>query len=140
MSTAIPARAAFRAPAPHADAERLGVWGPGIRLLRRMHFTAKAVLVSMAVVLPLLTLVGGILKGQVDQTLQQRREATRQVVEVATGMVRWAHAQGWPARFRASRPSSWPKAPWPPCATAATNTSGSTTCSRAWSCTPRGRN
>ena len=58
-----------------------------------MHFTAKAIVVSLAVVLPLLALMGLLVKGQVDQVLQQRREATRQVVEVASGLVRWAHAQ-----------------------------------------------
>lgn len=74
-------------------AEPLGLWGPGVRWMRRLHFTAKAVVVSLAVVLPLLALMGMLVKGQVDQIVQQRREATRQVVEVASGVVRWAHAQ-----------------------------------------------
>ena len=93
MSIAQPAHAATESPTASGfgAAEHLGVWGPGVRLLRRMHFKAKALLVSLALVLPLVALVGWMFKGQVDQALQQRREATRQVVEVAAGLVQWAH-------------------------------------------------
>jgi methyl-accepting chemotaxis protein len=80
-------------------AEDLGLWGPGVRWMRRMHFTAKAVVVALALVLPLLALMGLLVKGQVDQMMQQRKEATRQVVEVASGLVRWAHAQETAAKL-----------------------------------------
>ena len=69
--------------APRASEEQLGVWGPGVRLLRRMHFTAKAVLVALALVLPLLALMGWMAMSQVDQAMQARRDATRQAIAIA---------------------------------------------------------
>jgi methyl-accepting chemotaxis protein len=100
MSTAQPAPSSAPAlpgpaapPASGSSPERLGPWGPGVRLLRRMSFTAKAVLVAMALVLPLLALMGWLMKLQVDQAGSARREATRQSVEVAAGILKWAHAQ-----------------------------------------------
>jgi hypothetical protein len=127
--TCLTSRIATRfAPGPR---EQLGVWGPGIRWMRRMHFTAKAIVVSLAVVLPLLALMGCWSRGT-DQVLQRAATPRGRHVEVASGLVRWAHAQERPASCPASRRSSWRCAPWPACATAATSTSGSTTCSRAW--------
>ena len=79
--------------APRASEEQLGLWGPGVRLLRRMHFTAKAVLVALALVLPLLALMGWMAMIQVDQATQARRDATRQAVEAVSGVLRWAHGQ-----------------------------------------------
>ena len=99
MSTARSDQGANAAQAFGNPADDLGLWGPGVRWMRRMHFTAKAVVVSVAVVLPLLALMGMLIKGQVDQIVQQRREATRQVVEVASGLVRWAHAQETAAKL-----------------------------------------
>ncbi len=94
MGTATPAPLDTVVPAAAAGPqEHLGVWGLGVRWMRRMHFTAKAVVVSLAVVVPLVALMGLLIQSQVGQALQQRKEATRQVVEVASGLVRWAHAQ-----------------------------------------------
>jgi methyl-accepting chemotaxis protein len=73
--------------------EQLGVWGPGVRMLRRLHFTAKAVLVAVALVMPLLALMGWMAKSQVDQATQARRDATRQAVEAVSGVLKWAYEQ-----------------------------------------------
>jgi methyl-accepting chemotaxis protein len=58
-----------------------------------MHFTAKAALVALALVLPLLALMGWMAKSQVDQAMQARRDATRQAVEAVSGVLRSALAQ-----------------------------------------------
>jgi methyl-accepting chemotaxis protein len=76
-----------------ADESAYGVWGPGVQWLRRLNFTAKAALVMLALVLPMLAAMGWMFMSQVDQATRARRENTRQVVEVAAGVVQWAHAQ-----------------------------------------------
>jgi hypothetical protein len=70
--------------------------------------------------------------GRPTSALQARMDATRQHVEVAHGVVAWAHAQEAGGKLTARRRSSWRGRPSGRCATTATNTSGSTTCSRAW--------
>ena len=70
-----------------------GVWAPGVRLFRRLGFTAKAVIISLAFMLPMLGLLGWTLRNQAEQSLQARRDALRQQVQVAHGLLGWAHAQ-----------------------------------------------
>jgi methyl-accepting chemotaxis protein len=68
-----------------------GVWAPGVRLFRALRFSAKAVILSLAFLLPLLTLLGWQLSTQYEQSMQARKDATRQHVEVAHGILVWAH-------------------------------------------------
>ncbi|MDL2336685.1 MAG: methyl-accepting chemotaxis protein [Pseudomonadota bacterium] len=70
-----------------------GIWAPGVRLFRTLRFTAKALVISMAFLLPLLGLLGWQLKTQSDQAMQTRMNATRQHVEIAHGLIVWAQAQ-----------------------------------------------
>jgi methyl-accepting chemotaxis protein len=70
-----------------------GVWAPGVRLFRRLRFTAKAVIISLAFVLPLLGLLGWELRAQADQGMHDRMSSTREHVEVAHGVIAWAQAQ-----------------------------------------------
>ena len=70
-----------------------GIWAPGVRLFRQMRFAAKALIISLAFTLPLLALLGWQMQAQYDQGLQARMDATRQHVEVAHGLIVWAHAQ-----------------------------------------------
>ena len=70
-----------------------GIWAPGVRLFRALRFNAKAAIISLAFVAPLLGLVGWQLATQAEQAMQSRRDATRQHVEIAHGLVVWAHAQ-----------------------------------------------
>jgi len=70
-----------------------GVWAPGVRLFRRLGFSAKAAIISLAFMLPMLGLLGWTLLNQADQSLQARRDALRQHVEIAHGLLGWAHAQ-----------------------------------------------
>ncbi len=70
-----------------------GVWAPGVRLFRRLHFAAKALIISLAFVVPTTGLLGWQVWNQADQALQARRNATRQHVEIAHGVIVWAQAQ-----------------------------------------------
>ena len=101
-----------------------GVWAPGVRLFRRLGFTAKAVIISLAFMLPMLGLLGWTLKNQADQSLQARRDALRQQVQIAHGLLGWAHAQETRAGCRAPRRNSWRCRRCGRCATTATNASG----------------
>jgi methyl-accepting chemotaxis protein len=70
-----------------------GIWAPGVRLFRKLRFTSKALIISLAFLLPLLGLLGWQLKLQSDRTMQTRMDATRQHVEIAHGLIVWAQAQ-----------------------------------------------
>jgi len=70
-----------------------GPWAPGVRLFRRLGFTAKAIIISLSFLVPLVFLVGWLLKNDADTAMRARMDATRQHVEVAYGLLEWAHAQ-----------------------------------------------
>ena len=70
-----------------------GIWAPGVRLFRELSFSAKAVVISLAFMLPMLGLLGWLLKTQSDQALAARMEATHEQLLLADGLVRWAHAR-----------------------------------------------
>ena len=82
---------------PHADGSGFfqyhGIWAPGVRAFRHMRFMSKAAIISLAFMLPLLALVGWLLMANFNNTMQERKDATRQHVEVAHGVLAWAHAQ-----------------------------------------------
>ena len=86
----------LRTAAPSSDAGFFayhGIWAPGVRLFRALRFNVKAMIISAAFVVPLLGLIGWQFKAQAEQAMQSRQDATRQHVEVAHGIVVWAHAQ-----------------------------------------------
>jgi len=64
-----------------------GVWAPGVRLFRALKFNAKAVIISLAFVVPLLGLIAWQLIHQAELTMQARADATRQHVEIAHGIL-----------------------------------------------------
>ncbi|MDE2395652.1 MAG: cache domain-containing protein [Burkholderiales bacterium] len=70
-----------------------GIWAPGVRLFRRLGFASKALIISLAFVLPLFGLVGWQFKSQADEALQHRKDATRQLVETAYGTLAWAQGE-----------------------------------------------
>ena len=70
-----------------------GAWAPGVRLFRRLRFSAKALIISLAFTLPFLIVLGWQQVSTYDGAMQARMDATRQHVEVAHGLVAWAHAQ-----------------------------------------------
>ena len=69
-----------------------GVWAPGVRLFRQMRFMTKAMLISLAFVLPLLGLLGWQLLSGQAAAMAARQASTRQHVEIAHGVVAQAHA------------------------------------------------
>ncbi len=70
-----------------------GPWAPGVRLFRRLQFGAKALMISAVFALTSLCTLGWMLWQQSEQAMQDRLDATRQHVEVAQGVLTWAHAQ-----------------------------------------------
>ena len=70
-----------------------GIWAPGVRAFRNLRFATKALIISLAFMLPMLSLVGWMLKVEFDSSMQSRTNATRQHVEIAHGFLLWAHGQ-----------------------------------------------
>lgn len=73
--------------------EHHGIWAPGVRAFRNLRFATKALIISLAFMLPMITLVGWMLKTEFDSSIQSRMNATRQHVEIAHGFLVWAHSQ-----------------------------------------------
>ncbi len=81
-------------PSRHSTAYQAhGIWTPGVVLMRNLSFTGKAVLISLAFLVPMLLMVGWLLNIQTEDALRARKDATRQHVEVAFGVLTWAHQQ-----------------------------------------------
>ncbi|MEB2400795.1 MAG: cache domain-containing protein [Alcaligenaceae bacterium] len=70
-----------------------GIWAPGVRLFRQLSFAAKSAIIVVAMVLPLLVLLGWQLVARHDEATQARIGATRQLVEVAHTLLVSHHAQ-----------------------------------------------
>ena len=70
-----------------------GIWAPGVRLFRALHFASKALIISLSFMVPMLSMVLWQLNEQAAQALQSRQDSTRQHVEVAHGVLTWAQAQ-----------------------------------------------
>ncbi len=84
-------------PAPARPAEGFfayhGPWAPGVRLFRNLRFGTKALIISLAFVVPLLALVGWLMVTVERDALADRQASVRQHVEVAHGVLAWAHAR-----------------------------------------------
>jgi methyl-accepting chemotaxis protein len=70
-----------------------GIWAPGVRLFRSLRFAAKAVIISMVFMLPLISLLAWQLEGDFEESLEARLNATRQHVEIAHGIMAAAYEQ-----------------------------------------------
>ena len=70
-----------------------GAWAPGVRLFRNLRFASKALIISLAFILPMLALLFWLLTTQTDDAMQARMNSTRQLVEVAHGVVSSAQAE-----------------------------------------------
>ena len=82
-----------------------GIWAPGVRLFRELSFTRKAMVISLAFMLPMLGLLGWLLKTQSEQALAARMDATRQQVALAQRRAR--AGRDAPLRRRGA------EVPWP---------------------------
>ena len=96
MST--PTAARPRSPAPFKPGDSAGFfshhgfWAPGIRLFRNLQFGAKALLISATFVLPMVLLLAWLITGEAEAQLTERRNAVRQHVEIAHGVLTWAQS------------------------------------------------
>ena len=68
-----------------------GIWMPGVILMRNLGFKAKAAVISFAFLVPLMGLVAWLLMNQASNARTDRENATRQHVEIAHGVLVWAH-------------------------------------------------
>ena len=60
-------------------------------LMRNLHFGMKAMIISLAFLVPMLSTVGWLLWNGDQMAMADRQNATRQHVEVAHGVLAWAH-------------------------------------------------
>src|SRR5574343_703694 len=70
-----------------------GLWAPGVRLFRNLRFASKALIISLAFMVPMVGLLAWLLTDETQLGRQDRMDATRQHVEVAHGVIAWAHAE-----------------------------------------------
>ena len=70
-----------------------GLWAPGVRLFRNLQFTSKALLISGAMMLPLILLLAWLIQSQAGDMRAARKASVRQHVEVAHGVLAWAQRQ-----------------------------------------------
>jgi len=76
----------------HRSVRISALWSPGVRLFRQLGFHFKTSLISAVLVLPMLVLVGWQAWGSFDNGMQAEQKATQQHVQVAHGMLTWAHS------------------------------------------------
>ncbi len=86
-----------------------GIWAPGIRLFRALRFSAKALIITLAFVTPLLALMGWQLLNQSDRAMKARADATRQHVEIAYGVLLQAHALESQGKLSREQAQQWAK-------------------------------
>ena len=70
-----------------------GVWAPGVRLFRSLRFASKAFIISLAFMVPMLALLVWLLTTQTTEAMRARMSSTRQLVDVARGIVNSAQAE-----------------------------------------------
>lgn len=70
-----------------------GLWAPGVRLFRRINFSIKALIISVALTVPLLLLLALQLHTQYTEAMDLTAATTRHQVETAHGVVALFHAQ-----------------------------------------------
>ena len=84
-----------------------GIWAPGVRLFRALRFSAKAAIISLAFVVPLLALVAWQLIQQSDHAMKSRADATRQHVEIAHGILVQAHGLETKGKLSRDQAQQW---------------------------------
>lgn len=67
-----------------------GFWAPGVRLFRSLQFGIKALLISATFVLPVMGLLVWLITNGAAAQMTERKNAVRQHVEIAHGLVAWA--------------------------------------------------
>lgn len=99
MSAAISTVGAYAGRQPRTDHGKEGffahhgLWSPGVRLFRKIGFANKAIIISVAFLVPMLALLGWLLKSQAEQALAERMDATRRHVEIVHALLTSVQAQ-----------------------------------------------
>ncbi len=99
MSATARSQAAFvvprSAPSSPSASELPRHWflAPGVQLFQQLQFGAKAAIIGLAFLVPMVGLVAWLLKTNADGMMQSHMDATRQHVEIAHGILEWAQAQ-----------------------------------------------
>lgn len=70
-----------------------GIMTPGVMIYRNLQFKWKAIWMMVCFLVPVLLLVIWQQRQMYDEMMQARMDTTRQHVEVAYGVLEWAHAQ-----------------------------------------------
>ncbi|WP_144290017.1 methyl-accepting chemotaxis protein [Ideonella sp. A 288] len=78
-----------------------GIWAPGVRLFRQLGFRTKATIITWSAILPLLALLAWQALGDYRGQLEAEKASTREHVELAHGVLAWAH--GFETSGRLSR-------------------------------------
>ncbi|MBK6616189.1 methyl-accepting chemotaxis protein [Ottowia sp.] len=76
-----------------------GVWAPGVRLFRTLNFASKAMIISIAFVLPMVALLAWLLTTTAKDSWGARVDALKAHVDVAHGIVVWAHGEAAAGRM-----------------------------------------
>ena len=67
------------------------MWTPGIVFMRNVNFATKALVISLAFLIPMCGLAVWQLYDQSDHMLQARQDSTREHVEIAHSVLAWAY-------------------------------------------------
>lgn len=102
-----PGALSTRLPAASGYFAHHGIWAPGVRLFRAIRFSAKAAIISLAFVVPLLALVAWQLMHQSDRAMKSRADATRQHVEIAHGILVQAHGLETKGKLTRDQAQQW---------------------------------
>ncbi len=92
-----------------------GVWAPGVRLFRQLHFGVKAAIISAAFVLPTLAMVAWDIDAQYTHSVATRERTVAIDVRVARDIRSWVRAEQAAGRITAANgrdllsrlPDSW---------------------------------
>ena len=70
-----------------------GLWAPGIVFMRNVSFATKALVISLAFLIPMCGLSLWQLQTHAAGMLEARQDSTREHVEIAHGVLQWAYAR-----------------------------------------------
>lgn len=78
---------------PSNSIQAHGIWAPGVVLMRSINFKFKALIISLVFLLPMSAMTLWGLHSQSTDGLQDRKNSTREHVEIAYGIVEWAYGK-----------------------------------------------
>lgn len=70
-----------------------GLWAPGVVFMRNVNFATKALVISLAFLIPICGLALWQLQSQTSGMIEARQDSTREHVEIAHGVLQWAYGR-----------------------------------------------